>query len=67
MQNLRKKIDQKKRELEDLIVLLAANAKMNDHHPNFSKCDAYRKASEFVQKAASELYMAQAALMGDDR
>lgn len=65
MNDVRKKIDRKKREIEDLIVVVLVQAKENDHHPNFGKCDAYRKASEFLQKACAECYMATVALMGD--
>jgi hypothetical protein len=63
MKDLRTKIERKKRGLEELIIELCAKAKANDHHPNFPKCDACRKASEFVQKAANELFMATVALM----
>jgi hypothetical protein len=62
MKDVRKMIDRKKREVEDLIVVLLVKAKESDHHPNFPKADAFRKAAEFLQKGCGELYMATVAL-----
>ena len=63
MKDLCKKIERKKRELEDLIVLAVAKAQVHEHHPDFPKADKLRKCSEFLQKANHELFMATMCLM----
>lgn len=62
VQKLREEIDKVRRGLDDMIVKLAAKAKLNDHHPNFHKKDACDNAALAVQKANAELFYAQIAL-----
>jgi len=63
MEDIRKKIDNVRRKLDDLVVELCQKAKENDHHPNFHIKDACHNATLGLQKANNELFYAHTALL----
>jgi hypothetical protein len=63
MKEARHLIEKKKREVEDLLLLVLAKAANYAHHPNFDKNDRLHKAAKHCQCAAHELFMASVALL----
>ena len=62
MEDIKRKIDRKRQELDDLVVELCAKAKLNDHHPNFGIKERCDKAAIWCQAANGKLFYARMAL-----
>lgn len=63
MLNLTRELEEKRRELEDLQLKLAARAKLNDHVPNMRIAEACRKSMEILQTANHYLWLATVPLL----
>ena len=65
MQDARHKIEKKKREVEDLLLLVLAKAANYAHHPHFDKNDKLHNCAKHLQGAAHALFMANVCIMED--
>lgn len=64
MKDIRRKIEEKQRELDELIVEILVKSKLNDHHPNFPIKEKLDKAAVWVASANNKLFYAIMSLGG---
>lgn len=63
MKDARDKIERKKREVEDLLLLILARAANYANHPHLDKNDRLHKAAKHLQGAAHALWVATVCLL----
>mgnify|MGYP001187606310 FL=1 len=64
MQDTKRRIDIRRRNLEDLIVLVLTRAHETERDPSCDYGDRFRICAQFLQRANHELWMANLSLNG---
>jgi hypothetical protein len=65
MKDARDKIERKKREVEELLLLVLAKAANYAHHPHFDKNEKLHNCAKHLQAVGHSLFLAGVCLMED--